>query len=224
MGGLLWASESDLASRHGVTQLGLVVDEGHDAQVGLDEQGLLQDQHTVGTTRDGLLFMGLLYSLHQLGPEVVQLQGSTTTRTIRPRSRPTAALSSNKVTNIQSDAATFTLGFWTISSYSSKIDTSSVQGLPVFKEADCRLGFKEMTPGRERPPSHRRGPWGVLWRWRRARRWTRGSSGSETRPWDACPTGCECRNLLSCKRRPALFIFFNPSVSYMSEMNTHMLF
>lgn len=78
MGGdLLWSSESDLASCHGVTQLGLVVDEGHDAQVCLDEQGLLQDQHTVGTTRNGLFFMGLLHSLHQLRPEVVQLQKST---------------------------------------------------------------------------------------------------------------------------------------------------
>lgn len=79
MGGdLLWASESDLATCHGVTQLGLVVDEGHDAQVGLDEQGLLQDQHAIGTTRNGLFFMGFLHSLHQLGPEVVQLQKSTT--------------------------------------------------------------------------------------------------------------------------------------------------
>lgn len=51
------------------------------------------------------------------------------TRTIRHRSRPTAALSSNKVTYIQSDAVTFTLCFWTISSYSSKFETSSVQGL-----------------------------------------------------------------------------------------------
>lgn len=79
MGGdLLWPSESDLAARHGVTQLGLVVDEGHDAQVGLNEQGLLQDQHSIGTTRNGLFFMGFLHSLHQLGPEVVQLQKITT--------------------------------------------------------------------------------------------------------------------------------------------------
>lgn len=35
-------------------------------------------------------------------------------------------------------------------------------GADSILEADCRFGFKEMTPGRERPPSHRRGPWGVL--------------------------------------------------------------
>ena len=33
-------SESDLATGHGVAQLGLVVDEGHDAQVGLDPMGV----------------------------------------------------------------------------------------------------------------------------------------------------------------------------------------
>lgn len=71
-------SESDLAASHGVPQLGLVVDEGHDAQVGLDEQRLLQDQHTVGATGNGLFFVGFLHSLHQLGAEVVQLDKSTT--------------------------------------------------------------------------------------------------------------------------------------------------
>lgn len=49
------------------------------------------------------------------------------TGTIRHRSRPTAA--SDKVANIQSDAATFALSFCTISSYSSKLETSSVRGL-----------------------------------------------------------------------------------------------
>lgn len=72
-------SESDLATCHGVTELGLVVDEGHDTQVGLNEQGLLQDQHAVGTTGNGLFLMGFLHSLHQLGPEVVQLYKITTT-------------------------------------------------------------------------------------------------------------------------------------------------
>lgn len=77
-GSPLWTLEADLAARHGVAQLGLVVDEGHDAQVGLDEQGLLQDQHAIGTSGDGLLFVGSLHRLHQLGPEVVQLQKSKT--------------------------------------------------------------------------------------------------------------------------------------------------
>lgn len=98
-------SESDLAARHGVAQLGLVVDEGHDAQVGLDEQRLLQDQHAVGAPGNGLLFVGFLHGLHQLGAEVVQLDGST-------RAEPSdmdpdlqwhlAALSSNQA-NVQSD-------------------------------------------------------------------------------------------------------------------------
>jgi len=73
----IWANlpflEADFATGHGVAQLGLVVDEGHDAQVGLDEQGLLQDQHPVGSPRDGMLLVGLLHRLDELGPEVVQL-------------------------------------------------------------------------------------------------------------------------------------------------------
>lgn len=74
---VLRTSESDLAARHGVAQLGLVVDEGHDAQVGLDEQRLLQDQHAVGAAGNGLFLVGFLHGLHQLGAEVVQLEEST---------------------------------------------------------------------------------------------------------------------------------------------------
>lgn len=33
--------EANLSPGHGVSQLGLIVDEGHDAQVGLDEEGPL---------------------------------------------------------------------------------------------------------------------------------------------------------------------------------------
>lgn len=69
----LWILEADLATGHGVAQFGLIVDEGHDAQIGLDEQGSLQDQDTVSPTGDGVLFVGFLYRLHQLGPEVVHL-------------------------------------------------------------------------------------------------------------------------------------------------------
>lgn len=69
----LWILEADLATGHGVAQLGLIVDKGHDAQIGLDEQGSLQDQDTVGPTGNGVLLMGFLHCLHQLCPEVVQL-------------------------------------------------------------------------------------------------------------------------------------------------------
>lgn len=68
-----WILEADLAAGHGVAQLGLIVDEGHDAQIGLDEQGSLQDQDTVSPTGDGVFLMGFLNRLHQLRPEVVQL-------------------------------------------------------------------------------------------------------------------------------------------------------
>lgn len=71
--GKLWVLEADLATRHRVTQLGLIVDEGHNAQIGLNEQGSLEDQDTVSPTGDGVLLMGFLHCLHQLGPEVVQL-------------------------------------------------------------------------------------------------------------------------------------------------------
>lgn len=65
--------EANLTTSHGVAQLGFVVDEGHDAQIGLDEKRFLQDEHTICPTRNRVLFMGFLYRLHQLGPEVVQL-------------------------------------------------------------------------------------------------------------------------------------------------------
>lgn len=65
--------EANLAAGYGVAQLGLVVDEGHDAEIGLDEQGPLQDQDPVSPTGDGVLPVGFLHCLHQLGPEVVQL-------------------------------------------------------------------------------------------------------------------------------------------------------
>lgn len=37
----------DFASCHGVAKLGLVVDEGHQSQVGLDQQRTLQHKHAV---------------------------------------------------------------------------------------------------------------------------------------------------------------------------------
>lgn len=69
--------EADLASGHGVAQFGLVVDEGHDAQVGLDEQRPLQQQHPVRPARDGKLLMGSLYRLDQLNFKVLQLKNKT---------------------------------------------------------------------------------------------------------------------------------------------------
>lgn len=66
--------EADFASGHGVAQFGLVVDEGHDAQVGLDEQRPLQQQHPVRPARDGKLLMGSLYRLDQLNFKVLQLK------------------------------------------------------------------------------------------------------------------------------------------------------
>lgn len=72
--------EADLATGHGVAQLGLVIDEGHDAQVGLDEQGSLQDQDAVSPPGDGVLLVGLLHCLHQLGPEVFQLERAKRTK------------------------------------------------------------------------------------------------------------------------------------------------
>lgn len=65
--------EADLAPCHGVAQLGFIVDERHNPQIGFDEQGSLQDQDAVGAAGDGVLLVGLLHRLHQLGPEVVQL-------------------------------------------------------------------------------------------------------------------------------------------------------
>lgn len=69
--------EADFASGHGIAQFGLVVDEGHDAQVGLDEQRPLQQQHPVRLARDGKLLMGSLYRLDQLSFKVLQLMKET---------------------------------------------------------------------------------------------------------------------------------------------------
>lgn len=69
--------EADFASGHGVAQFGFVVDEGHDAQIGLDEQRPLQQQHPVRPARDGELFMGSLYRLDQLNFKVLQLKNKT---------------------------------------------------------------------------------------------------------------------------------------------------
>ena len=66
--------KANLSPSHRVAQLGLVVDKGHDAQVGLNKEGFLQDQDAVGSSRDGELLVGLLHSLYQLGPEVIQLE------------------------------------------------------------------------------------------------------------------------------------------------------
>lgn len=69
----VWTLEADLAAGYGVAQLGLIVDEGHDAQIGLNEQGPLQDQDPISSTGDGVLLVGFLHCLHQLSLEVVQL-------------------------------------------------------------------------------------------------------------------------------------------------------
>lgn len=102
---VLRTSESDLAARHGVAQLGLVVDEGHDAQVGLDEQRLLQDQHAVGAAGNGLFLVGFLHGLHQLGAEVVQLEESTRAEPsdVGPDLQRHLAASSSNQANVQLD-------------------------------------------------------------------------------------------------------------------------
>lgn len=69
--------EADFASGHGIAQFGLVVDEGHDPQVGLDEQWPLQQQHPVRPAWDGKLLMCSLYRLDQLSLKVLQLMNET---------------------------------------------------------------------------------------------------------------------------------------------------
>lgn len=69
--------KSNFASCHGVAQLGLVVDEGHEPQVGLDEDGPLQHQHPVGTSWHRALLVGFLHSLDQLRLKVLQLEEIT---------------------------------------------------------------------------------------------------------------------------------------------------
>lgn len=66
-------SEADFATRHGVAQLRFVVDERHDAQIGLDQQGSFQDQDAVSPAGDGVILVGFLHRLYQLGFETVQL-------------------------------------------------------------------------------------------------------------------------------------------------------
>lgn len=73
-GGTQGGLKSNFASGHRVAQLGLVVDEGHQAQVGLDEDGPLQHQHPIGTSWHWALLVGFLHSLDQLSLKVFQLQ------------------------------------------------------------------------------------------------------------------------------------------------------
>lgn len=65
--------EAYLASGHGIAQLRLVVDEGHQPHVGLDEEGLLQDQHAIGLSRKGALLLRTFDSLDQQRFEAFQL-------------------------------------------------------------------------------------------------------------------------------------------------------
>lgn len=67
-------SEANFAPGHGVAQFGLIIDEGHDAQVCLNEEGSLQDQDTIGTTRNWMLFVSFLYCLDKLSAEIVHLR------------------------------------------------------------------------------------------------------------------------------------------------------
>lgn len=55
--------EADLASGHGVAQLGLVIDEGHEPHVGLNEEWTLQDQHSALLAWQRILLLGFLDSL-----------------------------------------------------------------------------------------------------------------------------------------------------------------
>lgn len=77
--------EADLATSHGVAQLGLVVDERHEPHVGLDEQRPLQHQHTRGLATRWAFLLGFLHSLDQQRLEAVQLEVSA--RQCHPRER-----------------------------------------------------------------------------------------------------------------------------------------
>lgn len=55
--------EADSASGHGVAQLGLVANEGHEPHIGLDEERALQDQHAPGLARPRALLLGLFDGL-----------------------------------------------------------------------------------------------------------------------------------------------------------------
>lgn len=52
--------EADVSSSHTVSQFVLVPDERHEADVGLDLDGLIQDQNAVGLPRNRLQSMHLL--------------------------------------------------------------------------------------------------------------------------------------------------------------------
>lgn len=69
--------EADFASGHGVSQFGLVVDEGHDSQVSLYQEGPLQQKNPVGPSWDGEILVGLLHSLDKLSFENLQLMNET---------------------------------------------------------------------------------------------------------------------------------------------------
>lgn len=55
--------EADFASGHGIAQLSLVVDEGHQPHIGLDEEGALQDQHAASLAQQRTLLLGFFDSL-----------------------------------------------------------------------------------------------------------------------------------------------------------------
>lgn len=79
------------ASCHGVAKLGLVVDEGHQPQVGLDQQGTLQHQHTTGSAWQGPLLVGFLHSLDELSLEVFQLGNKQANKRNPPGCLPVAS-------------------------------------------------------------------------------------------------------------------------------------
>lgn len=66
--------KSNFASCHGVAELGLVVDEGHQSHVGLDEQRPLQHQHAAGPPGRRALLVGFLHRLDELRFKVLQLK------------------------------------------------------------------------------------------------------------------------------------------------------
>lgn len=69
--------KADFSPCHGVAQFGFIVDEGHDAQVSLDQERPLQYQHAIGSSRDGEVFMSFFHSLDELRLEILKLQRRT---------------------------------------------------------------------------------------------------------------------------------------------------
>lgn len=69
--------KADFSPCHGVAQFGFIGDEGHDAQVSLDQERPLQYQHAIGSSRDGEVFMSFFHSLDELRLEILKLQRRT---------------------------------------------------------------------------------------------------------------------------------------------------